>query len=177
MKCFLNGQRSIANALLQLALGSLFLAQGVAESSGLNWQTGQGYRWSELAVPQIGKTGFTLLQAETTGITFTNFITDARSVTNQNLLNGSGVALGDVDGDGDLDLYVSNYRSSTIREEVGTKFSINIVDGKPVLVKVNGKPPSSPEYAGRFAVGPHGKILEFGEADVLYLNDAKGHFT
>jgi len=90
---------------------------------------------------------------------------------------GMSMALADVDGDGDLDLYVSNYRSSTIREEVGTKFSINIVDGKPVLVKVNGKPASSPEYAGRFAVGPHGKILEFGEADVLYLNDGKGHFT
>ena len=70
MKCFLNGQRSIANALLQLALGSLFLAQGVPESSGLNWQTGQGYRWSELAVPQIGKTGFTFLQAETTGLSY-----------------------------------------------------------------------------------------------------------
>jgi len=90
---------------------------------------------------------------------------------------GMSMALADVDGDGDLDLYVSNYRSSTIREEVGTKFSINIVDGKPVLVKVNGKPASSPEYAGRFAVGPHGKILEFGEVDVLYLNDGKGHFT
>src|SRR5438552_1344984 len=252
MKGFLNGQCSAANALLQIVLGFLFLSPcgSVAAGTGLNWQMGQGYRWSELAVPQTGKTGFTLLPPEATGIFFTNFITDERSVTNQNLLNGSGVALGDADGDGlcdvylcrldgnnnklfrnlgnwkfeditdsagvgcggqnstgavfadidgdgdldllvnsmgggtrvfvndgkghfkettaqagvasrtagmsmaladvegdgDLDLYVSNYRSSTIREEVGTKFSINIVDGKPVLVKVNGKSASTAQY-------------------------------
>src|SRR2546421_9512316 len=107
MKCFLNRPRSAAGALLQLALGPLFLAAGsLAESSELNWQAGPGYRWSELSAPKFGKTGFTLLPPETTGISFTNFITDERSVTNQNLLNGSGVALGDVDGDGLCDIYL-----------------------------------------------------------------------
>jgi len=36
-----------------------------------NWQTGVGYRWPELQVPAAGKTGFTLLPPETTGISFT----------------------------------------------------------------------------------------------------------
>src|SRR5438876_8424392 len=60
---------------------------------------------------------------------------------------------------------------------MGTRFSIKIVNGRPVVVAVNGKPANSPEYAGRFAVGRDGQILEFGEIDVLYLNDGTGHFT
>src|SRR5438093_8169153 len=134
MKCFLNGQRSVANALLQLALGSLFLAQGGAESSGLNWRTGQGYRWSELSVPQIGKTGFTFLLPETTGITFTNFITDERSVTNQNLLNGSGVALGDVDGDGVCDNYLCRLdgRNNKVYGNLGNWIPQDITDSAGV---------------------------------------------
>src|SRR6266516_2496304 len=266
----------MATLALLLSLSSAAMA-GTAS----NWQTGAGCRWTELPVPAAGKTGFTLLPPESTAISFTNFITDQRSVSNQNLLNGSGVALGDVDGDGlcdiylcrldgrnhnlfrnlgnwrfeditdsagvgcgnqnstgavladidgdgdldllvnsmgggtrifetdgqgyfkevtaqagvasktagmsmaladvdgdgNLDLYVTNFRSSTIREEPNTKFSVELVEGKPVVAKVNGKPASSPEYAGRFAIAPNGTVLEYGEVDVLYLGDGKGHFT
>src|SRR6185503_7124682 len=84
----------------------LSLSRATAAGAASNWQTGAGYRWTELPVPAAGKTGFTLLPPETTSITFTNFITDQRSVSNQNLLNGSGVALGDVDGDGRCDIYL-----------------------------------------------------------------------
>ena len=269
-----------SSALLSvLATVTLLLSLSRAAKAGAatNWQTSAGCRWAELPVPAAGKTGFTLLPPETTAITFTNFITDQRSVSNQNLLNGSGVALGDVDGDGlcdiylcrldgrnnklyrnlgnwkfqditdsagvgcghqnstgavladidgdgdldllvnsmgggtrifendgkghfkevtaqagvacmsmalgdvdgdgNLDLYVTNFRSSTIREEPNTKFTVEYVEGKPVVAKVNGMPANSPEYAGRFAIAPNGTVLEFGEVDVLYLGDGKGHFT
>ena len=43
-----------------------------------------------------------------TGISFTNQLPVARHMTNQMLLNGSGVAAGDVDGDGRCDLYFNS---------------------------------------------------------------------
>src|SRR5882724_3027379 len=88
-----------------LALLLSLSGAGMADPAS-NWQTGAGCRWTELPVPAAGKTGFTLLPPEITAISFTNFITDQRSVSNQNLLNGSGVALGDVDGDGLCDIYL-----------------------------------------------------------------------
>jgi hypothetical protein len=71
----------------------------------LDWEQGNGYRKARLPVPSSGKTGFTRLPPALTGITFTNFLSDERSLTNRNLLSGSGVAAGDVDGDGLCDLY------------------------------------------------------------------------
>lgn len=50
--------------------------------------------------------GFTSLDPALTGITFTNRLDEERSLTNQIFLNGSGVALGDVDGDGRCDIYL-----------------------------------------------------------------------
>src|SRR5687767_12017158 len=45
-----------------------------------------------LNVPGGGKPGFQLLGPETTGIAFTNVLAQERHLTNQILLNGSGVA-------------------------------------------------------------------------------------
>jgi enediyne biosynthesis protein E4 len=58
-----------------------------------------------LTVPAQGKPGFSRLSPAETAITFTNLLADDRAATNRNLLSGSGVAAGDVDGDGRTDLY------------------------------------------------------------------------
>src|SRR2546423_13634241 len=79
--------------------------KSAAASAAMNWHTGPGYRWRQLPVAGAGKTGFTLLPPSSTGILVTNRMSVERYLTNSMLLNGSGVAAGDVDGDGWCDLY------------------------------------------------------------------------
>lgn len=64
-----------------------------------NWFSDQPDRSGDASV------GFDLLKADLTGLVFTNAVPPSRYLTNQIPLNGSGVALGDVDGDGRPDLF------------------------------------------------------------------------
>ena len=60
------------------------------------------------ALPAISgaRVGFTLMEPSVTGVTFTNLLVGDAYFTNAVAHNGSGVALGDVDGDGRTDLYL-----------------------------------------------------------------------
>ena len=87
--------------VLLVACAFLLSARGLAAE----WEKHEGFRSLPLAVAPSGQAGFTPLPSAITGITFTNLVAGERSLTNHILLNGSGVAAGDVDGDGRCDLY------------------------------------------------------------------------
>ena len=232
-----------------------------------DWQVGTGFRFVELAAPQASKPGFTRQPASFTGIVFTNHLSDAKAAENQNRLSGSGVAVGDidgdglvdlyfcrlegpnvlyrncgnwkfeditpsagvacsdqystgavfadVDGDGDLDLLVTALGGGTrlflnggsghfteaanaglVRKFAATTMALGDVDGDRTLdlyvanyrtttvrstglemLNVNGKRMLKPEDRESMYFTPDGFLREFGEADILYLNDGKGAFT
>jgi len=144
---------------------------------GQVWQEGAGYRFKPLAVPAGGKAGFTLLPPQQTGIRFTNSLPESRSLTNTILPNGSGVAAGDVDGDGWCDLFfcglqggsrlyrnLGNWRFEDITERAGVACS-NLDATGAVFADVNGDG-SLDLIVNSIAGGTH-----------IFINDGKGHFT
>ena len=94
-----------ATRLSLRCLALIVLGETAFAAAPLNWKSENGFRRAELTIPQNGKTGFTLLPSNTTGVTFTNHLSNESTARNRILDSGSGVALGDVDGDGFCDLY------------------------------------------------------------------------
>jgi hypothetical protein len=87
------------------ALAAILCVSGVTVAAAPVWQQRTGYRLAALSGERGGRTGFTQLPSSASGIGFTNWLSEDRSLTNQILLNGSGIAAGDFDGDGRCDLF------------------------------------------------------------------------
>src|SRR6266700_7141054 len=99
------------------------------------WHQESGFRWAELSVPREGKTGFSLLGPEETGINFTNTLDEPTLEANSRVLsNGSGVAVGDFDGDGLPDIYFCslNGRNALYKNLGGMKFK-DVTQGSGIV--------------------------------------------
>ena len=130
-----------------------------------------------LKVDSTGKPGFTLLSPEATGITFTNRITPERHLTNQILLNGSGVAAGDMDGDGWCDLYFCalDGGNKLFRNRGGWKFEDVTASANVALADLDASAAALADLDGDRDLDLIVNSLVAG-THVLF-NDGKGHFT
>ena len=88
----------------------------------------------------------------------------------QSKAGSMSMALADIEGDGDIDLYLVNYRPTTLKDLPDAKFRVEYVGGKPVITHLNGLPTNRPDLTNRFVLSQTGEVLEMGEPDFLYLN-------
>jgi hypothetical protein len=87
-----------------LVLASAISIACTGDATPGSWHDEQGYRWRELHVAARGE-GFTPLSSSATAVRFQNVATDSLLLGNRILGQGAGVALGDVDGDGLVDVF------------------------------------------------------------------------
>ena len=162
------------NRHITLLLGILFaLANGMA----LDWQKNGAHRWADLAATGSGRPGFTLMIPAYTGVHFTNTLSTLILISNKNLLNGSGVALGDYDNDGRCDIYLCRLDGSNVmyRNLGNWKF-------EDTTAATGTACPSQFSSGATFADVDGDRDLDLfvtamGQPNRLFLNDGNGKFT
>ena len=141
------------------------------------WHEEAGYRWRELGGHGGGTDGFTRLTASRTGIDFSNAVSDSAAYRNRHLMHGSGVAIGDVNGDGRPDIYLCRIEGSN---------ALYLNDGnwkfhdaaKEAGVALGDRPSTGAVFADVDGDGDLDLIVtSMGARDALFLNDGKGRFT
>lgn len=96
----------MAHAILDGALlGLLFSCCSAGIQAAPAALASAEFKRRPLSVPAEGQAGFRRHEASTVGIPITNRLSASLAAQNQILLNGSGVAAGDYNGDGRCDLY------------------------------------------------------------------------
>ena len=173
---FMGGAGVRADQLLTFCL-TLSLLCVLPAAAAPAWQPGEGFRSRPLAVPHAGKIGFTLVPPAVTGITFSNQLSDVSAAKNRILENGSGVALGDVDGDGWCDVYFCRLEGPNVLYR-------NLGDWKFEDITTQ----AGVACAGQYSTGAvFADVDGDGDSDLLvnsigggtrlFLNDGRGRFA
>ena len=141
------------------------------------WRDQGAYRSRELRVPSRGDAGFTTMSPSRTGIRFQDDVPDDSVFANRNAAQGSGVALGDVDGDGRADVFLAGM-------ETPSALYLNRGDWKFAdATAASGIDTRGRHVTGAALVDVDGDgdldllLTMLGGPNALYRNDGRAHFT
>ncbi len=95
-----------ANPLYFIAAAFLFSMTGCTDPTSV-WVQGEGFRYRELDVKGRSRTGFAEVSAQHSGMVAENQVSLDAIPENRHMMHGSGVAIGDVTGDGRPDVYMA----------------------------------------------------------------------
>ena len=157
------------------ALWLAFLAAGDARA--LEWQSAGPHRSAAVTVPAGGRAGFSLMPGAVTGISFTNVLPQSRHLTNQVLLNGSGVTAGDVDGDGWCDVYFCGLDrpNALYRNLGGWKFVDITTEAGVACAGLTSSGCALVDFDGDGDLDL--VVSTIGHGTRVFANDGKGRFT
>ena len=124
----------------------------------------------DLLVGTVGR-GLIILMNDTRG----GFSRSAVTLPDTNSLAIYSTPMTDIDHDGDLDIYVSTYRSTSIRNSPNLKFELGYNDNQQTLESAIDTKTGEKFSKERFYISD-GKVLEAGTKDFLLLNDGSGQF-
>ncbi|MDZ7715742.1 MAG: CRTAC1 family protein [Balneolaceae bacterium] len=85
------------------------------------------------------------------------------------------IAISDIEKDGDLDIYITNYKARSAKDIYPTKRMFDDIvkqEGDEFSIREQFKDHYVLEERGEFVLR-----FETGESDLLYINDGKGNFT
>ena len=142
------------------------------------WHDADGYRWRELDVPRGNLTpGFTSLPPSTTGISFSNMVSDSSLAHNRLLAQGAGVCLADVDGDGRPDVFLARTEGPSVLYRNLGDWRFEDITATAGLAAPD-RHATGCAFADVDGDGDQDLVLvALGGPNAVFVNDGKGHFT
>ena len=124
-----------------------------------------------------GQPGFTSLPGAQTGITFVNSVRDSLVLANRILVQGGGVALGDYDGDGRVDVYLcrTDGANALYRNLGGMRFEDVTASAGVAVADRYSTGATFADFDGDGDLDL--LVLALGGPNAWFVNDGQGHFT